>query len=148
MSMLAVLAGFIPDLISAGKDYVARKQSIRKVKTEGAVRLEEAKVTATIKRIETLDTADNSLDMLSVKDRGYKDDYLLLITTAPLVLLFVAPVLSVDSVTELQDAVLNGFKALEQTPEYYWYALAIIYIDTFGFRRFFRQLIEKRMGVK
>ncbi|MEJ2764841.1 hypothetical protein VV869_12865 [Photobacterium sp. MCCC 1A19761] len=57
----------------------------------------------------------------------------MLITTTPLVLCFV------PGMVPYIDA---GFAALNTVPEYYWYGLAMVYIDSFGFRRMLRQAIE------
>ena len=35
-----------------------------------------------------------------------------------------------------------GFLALNNVPEYYWYALGMIYIDTFGLRGILRVTFE------
>lgn len=105
---------------------------------ERSEQLKAAKHSAEVKRIQAGEDQAGKLDEMSMGERGWKDEYLLLITTAPLVLLFLAPLLSVNNVAEVQQAVKMGFNALEATPEYYWYALAAIYIDTFGFRQAFR----------
>jgi len=100
---------------------------------------------AKIARIQSGDNNAAELDRLSIAQRGWKDDYLLLITTAPLVLLFIGPLFSVEGLTE---AVKAGFVALESLPEYFWYALGIIYIDTFGFRRMVRVAVERWLDSK
>ncbi|PMI40859.1 hypothetical protein BCT30_08020 [Enterovibrio norvegicus] len=35
-----------------------------------------------------------------------------------------------------------GFAALKSVPEYYWYVVAAVVIDTFGFRSMVRYLLE------
>ncbi|MBN8035548.1 hypothetical protein J0J20_24205 [Vibrio vulnificus] len=35
-----------------------------------------------------------------------------------------------------------GFEALQNVPEYYWYVVAAVVIDTFGFRSMVRYLLE------
>lgn len=104
--------------------------------------LKQAEHEAHIKRIAEGDAHASRLDEISISQRGWKDEYLLLLTTLPLVLLFAAPLLQLTSVAGIQAAVIAGFEALALTPEYYWYALAIIYIDTFGFRRMLRVAFE------
>ncbi|PKH05237.1 hypothetical protein [Moritella sp. Urea-trap-13] len=69
-----------------------------------------------------------------MNDRGWKDEYLLLLTTAPLILC---------SLPDYADYVNQGFTALDTVPEYYWYGLAMVYIDTFGFRRMLRTAMEQ-----
>lgn len=104
-------------------------------------RLDEAKTVATIKRLEQGDANATRLDELSLANRGWEADYLLFITTLPVLLAFIP---------QCVPFVEAGFEALESTPEYYWYVLAMIYIDTFGFRRMlrvgFEHWLDKRFG--
>ncbi|UTV30038.1 hypothetical protein [Photobacterium atrarenae] len=100
---------------------------------ERTERIREAKTQAKIRRIQTSDDNAAELDRLSIAQRGWKDEYLLLVTTTPLILCFVPGMVPhVDA----------GFAALNTVPEYYWYGLAMVYIDSFGFRRMLRQAIE------
>ncbi|NOH31678.1 hypothetical protein [Vibrio mediterranei] len=98
-------------------------------------------IKAKIERIKKGDESASKLDELSIKQRGWKDEYLLILTTIPLGLSFVPDYASV---------VQMGFDALAMTPEYYWYSLGMIYIDTFGFRRMvrvaFEHWLQKRFG--
>ncbi len=113
---------------------------IFKSKAERKSRIEEAKTTATIERIKSGDEQAANLDALSLKDRGWKDDYLLLITTIPVLLAFVP---------DLAPYVKQGFDVLKASvPDYYWYALGMIYIDTFGFRRMLRVAFENWINKK
>jgi len=130
---------FIPKLFGLGADALNGWQDRKKIKLQHKTKIEEAQVAATIKRIESGDEHAAMLDKESIKQRGWKDDYLLILTTLPLVALFVGPFIGLD----LQTKVEAGFTALAKTPEYYWYALGIIYIDTFGFRRMVRVAFEK-----
>jgi hypothetical protein len=138
---IPVIVGTIATMIIEGiTNYFQRNQEIKKVEHE-----------AEIVRIRTEAEQAGKLDELSMGQRSWKDEYLLLITTAPLVLLFFSPLLDVSSVDEIQYAIRTGFSALEETPEYYWYALALIYVDTFGFRQMmrtgFQAWLNKKFGV-
>ncbi|BDU41051.1 hypothetical protein [Vibrio nigripulchritudo] len=73
----------------------------------------------------------SDFDVLSVKTRGRKDEYLLILTTIPVLLSFIP---------DYAQYAYAGFEALEQVPDYYWYLLVGIYIDTFG--RILRPVIE------
>ncbi|MGY5617277.1 hypothetical protein ACXHQ9_09110 [Vibrio cincinnatiensis] len=113
---------------------------IFKSKAERKSRIEEAKTDATIERIKSGDEQAASLDAISLQSRGWKDEYLLLITTIPVLLAFVP---------DLAPYVKQGFDVLKDSvPEYYWYALAMIYIDTFGFRRMMRVAFENWINKK
>ncbi|WP_163833363.1 hypothetical protein [Spartinivicinus ruber] len=75
----------------------------------------------------------SELDSISIQSRGWKDEFLLIITVLPLVICFV-PGMSIY----IQD----GFNALKNSvPEWYLYALALVFIDTFGFRRILRSVL-------
>ncbi len=121
-------------LASPVTEYFGRKQDIKAAQHQVA-----------IARIKSNEKAAGSLDLESIKTRGWKDDYLLIITTLPVLIIFIEPLfVAFNSYINgsMTDAVLNSFKVLELAPEYYWYSLAIVYIDTFGFRRMFRTAIE------
>lgn len=135
-----MILGIVSSLISSGVGYFKDKQANKAKKQERADRVEETKVNAQIKRIENGDNNAAKLDELSIADRGWKDDYLLILTTAPILLAFIP---------EYSVYVKDGFTALQDSvPEYYWYALAMIYIDTFGFRRMLRVAIEHWVSKK
>ncbi|WP_240205904.1 hypothetical protein [Vibrio sp. CyArs1] len=119
------MISLITALLDKGIGYFQRKQEIK----------------AKIERIKKGDESASKLDEVSIKQRGWKDEYLLILTTIPLSLSFVPDYASV---------VQMGFDALAKTPEYYWCALGMIYIDTFGFRRMvrvaFEHWLQKRFG--
>ncbi|NYZ70085.1 hypothetical protein H0A36_29145 [Endozoicomonas sp. SM1973] len=82
----------------------------------------------------------SELDSISIQSRGWKDDFLLIITVLPLVICFV-PGMSIY----IQD----GFDALKASvPEWYLYALALVFIDTFGFRRILRSVLVQYLTNK
>jgi hypothetical protein len=128
----------------AVKGWSDRKTAKVKLKSEIALKTTEAQ----IKRVVEGDGHAAGMDQGSLGQRGWKDDYLLILTTMPIVLLFVGPLWEMVFMAatyvkgDLTLAVLGGFTAMGTTPEYYWYALGMIYIDTFGFRRMLRVAIE------
>ena len=134
----------IGKLVGGVAGYFKDKQQIKAKRQERQDALEKAVTDAQTKRIEQGDASAADLDAISLKNRGWKDDYLIVLTTVPLILAFIP---------DFAPYVAAGFDALKQNvPEYYWYALAMVYIDTFGFRRMLRVAFEhwmsKRLGVK
>ncbi|CAM3205572.1 hypothetical protein [Moritella viscosa] len=109
-----------------------RKNKADEIKQDGVLKaaISEAKA----KRAAAGDTNAAKLDEISMNGRGWKDEYLLLITTAPLILCFLP---------DYSQFVGLGFELLETVPEYYWYGLGMVYIDTFGFRRMLRTAMEQ-----
>ncbi|MBU2714122.1 hypothetical protein [Zooshikella harenae] len=80
----------------------------------------------------------SELDSLSIQSRGWKDDFLLIVTVTPLVLCFVP---------EMSNHIKSGFEALNvSVPEWYMLALALVYIDTFGFRRILRNVFSNYLN--
>lgn len=120
--------------------------------------LKDAKHERELKRITDNDQAAGDADIVSLRARTWSDEYLLILTTAPFAFLFFEPVvwvfISDIKYTEgmLREGVVKGFEAMKVVPEYMWYALALIYIDVFGFRRMLRLAIEnlimKKFGIK
>ncbi|CCN85473.1 conserved hypothetical protein [Vibrio nigripulchritudo SFn27] len=127
------MTGLIGALFSPFVNLFRDHQVAKHKAAERKDRIEETKTLATIKRIEQGDNNATKLDEISLSNRGWKDEYLLIITTLPVMMAFVP---------EWVHYVDAGFKALENIPEYYWYALAMIYIDTFGFRHMLRRAFE------
>lgn len=74
-------------------------------------------------------------DDFSQLNRGWKDEFLLLLIIFPMILMFIP---------HTQSFVLNGFIALEKVPEWYLYAVVLVFVDTFGFRSMLRKIIESR----
>jgi hypothetical protein len=129
MNPLLILA----PLFNIGRDWLAHKAKMAEVKRESEVKIAETKTNATITRIETGDKHSAQLDEISISTRGWKDDYLLLLVTIPLIMAFVP---------ELLPYAKSGFVALDDLPEWYRWVLLGVYIDTFGFRRMLRTAIE------
>ena len=121
-------------LVTGGLDAFrqVRKNKADEIKQDG--QLKAAVSEAKAKRAAAGDTNAAKLDEISMSGRGWKDEYLLLITTAPLILCFLP---------DYANYVSLGFESLETVPEYYWYGLAMVYIDTFGFRRMLRTAMEQ-----
>jgi len=109
-----------------------RKNKADEIKQAGELKAADSE--AKVKRVTAGDTSAAKLDEISIAQRGWKDEYLLLITTAPLILCFLP---------DYSQYVGLGFESLATVPEYYWYGLGMVYVDTFGFRRMLRTALEQ-----
>lgn len=145
------LIGFIPTAFSAVKEYVGKKQELQKLERNAQVEMKKAVLTAQIEQAKDMAVAQIELDKLSVEKTGYGDEWLLAITTAPMVLtLIVSPLLDLymlppDAYVQgmLAAAMHTGFENLNSLPEYYWYAVGAVYMHYLGMRRMFTALIDK-----
>lgn len=149
--MLSIITGLITACISAWSERSKQKSELKSVDLKNKFRLKQAQIDSQIKRVEQADGSAISMDQLSFKNRGWKDEFLLLFTTAPVIILFIAPLLELalpesSGTGELTSAVMAGFAALQKTPDWYLVALLLVYVDTFGFRRLLRGVIESKLG--
>lgn len=126
----------IGSILEIGKELVSGWRERRRIQAEGSVRIEQARVDATVKQIESNDAMDGKLEEISLSTRTWKDEYLLLITTSPVVLVFFPAAV---------DDIQAGFAALASLPEWYMWIVLMIYVDTFGFRRVVRAWLEKKL---
>lgn len=131
---MAPLIPFIGPVINIIGGWVKHKSDMATAKRTSELKVEEKKVEATIKRIEDGDAHAAELDEVSLRTRGWKDEYLLLLATIPVILCFIPDYVQYATA---------GFEALKSLPEWYMYVLLGVYIDTFGFRRMLRAAMEQ-----
>ena len=114
----------IGPLISLFTTGVARYAEHKKIKAEGKIAIEQAKV----RRIQKLDTDDANWDrvMAESSNDSWKDEYWTIVLSIPAILAFFP---------SMVDDVLNGFEALEAMPDWYKAALGIAIGAAFGFRK-------------
>lgn len=149
--LLKAVVGYLPSAISAVKEYVGKKQEINQLERTAAVEIKKAELTARIDQAKALGVAQTELDKASVEGTGFKDEYLTLITTFPLIMiLMVSPLADLFMLPSggyhagmIADAMHTGFTNLQQVPEYYWYGLGLVYLHDLGMRRFVTAMIDK-----
>lgn len=122
---MGALKEFVSGLIGPAADAY-------KARTEAKHRLALAKIEAELKaeqawaewRVKNIDS-DAAWEQASIANSGWKDEFVLLVLSIPLVLVFV-PVTA--------PSVLRGFEVLESTPEWYRWLAVMIYAATYGIR--------------
>lgn len=127
--MIGAIANLITGGLDAYKQHGINKANQLKRQDE----MEQAKHDSNVKRLRSGDEKAANLDMVSIKERGLKDEFIMLIVFIPLILSFFP---------DYASTVKAGFEALQNVPEYYWYIVAAVVIDTFGFRSMVRYLLE------
>ncbi|MCG2836522.1 hypothetical protein L6J37_06545 [Photobacterium sp. WH77] len=127
--MLGALLNLITGGVTAWQQHSRNKAEALKRKDE----LEQAKHTARLKRLEYGDEKAATLDELSIKGRGWKDEFILLVVFTPLMLCFWP---------DYAGYVDAGFQALSSIPEPYWYVVGAIVVDVLGMRSMVRYLLE------
>ena len=72
-------------------------------------------------------------EQMSIDNSGWKDEWVLVVLSIPMILVFVPWV---------QPTIMEGFKALEGTPLWYRTIVATIYLATFGIRLWRRDVTK------
>ena len=118
--MLNLLIGPITQLASTwleGTGETKKAKTLAKVAT--------AKAEATI--MEKKATGEIDWDLAAVKgsQNSWKDEWLVILFSVPLILAFIPG---------MEDVVSHGFQQLEQMPQWYQYSLGVIVAASFGVR--------------
>ena len=104
-------------------------------KAEAVTRMKVAKAEAEANIMEKKAAGEIDWDLEAIRGarNSWKDEWLVILFSIPLILAFVP---------NMELVVLNGFEVLEQMPEWYQYSLGVIVASSFGVRaatKFFRR---------
>jgi len=103
------------------------KAEIELEKLRGKAEYERAKT----QRASESEGRDHEWELESIKNSGWKDEWVLVILSIPMILSFIPTT---------QPYVVAGFEALEGTPVWYRITVASIYLATFGLRLWRRDM--------
>ncbi len=118
--MLTALIGPISSLASTWLE-----GKVEKTKAETGAKVAKAKAEATIMEKKATGEIDWDLEAIKGSQNSWKDEWLVILFSVPLVLAFIPG---------MEDVVSHGFQQLEQMPEWYQYSLGVIVAASFGVR--------------
>ena len=98
---------------------------VEKTKAEAGAKVAKAKAEAVIMEKKATGEIDWDLKMADASAHSWKDEWLTILFSIPLILAFIPG---------MEDLVRNGFQQLEQMPEWYQYSLGVIVAASFGVR--------------
>jgi len=98
---------------------------VEKTKAETGAKVAKAKAEATIMEKKATGEIDWDLEMARGSQSSWKDEWLTILFSIPLVLAFVPG---------MEEIVANGFAQLEAMPQWYQYSLGVIVAASFGVR--------------
>lgn len=101
-------------------------QDRKKAKLESDLLIQTAMTHAKIERLSTGQKADIAWENLSVTNSGWKDEWFTIVLSIPAILVFMPGMV---------DTVLQGFRALQECPDWYQWMLGIAVGSAFGYRR-------------
>lgn len=109
---------------------------IEKKRLKNAVELERLRgkiawQEALTRRASESEGRDHEWELESIRNSGWKDEWVLILLSVPLVLVFIPP---------MQPYVLAGFEVLAQTPEWYRWLVMLIFTAIYGIRIWRREV--------
>jgi hypothetical protein len=118
--MLTALIGPISSLASTWLE-----GKVEKTKAETGAKVAKAKAEAVIMEKKATGEIDWDLEAIKGSQNSWKDEWLVILFSVPLILAFIPG---------MEDVVSHGFQQLEQMPEWYQYSLGVIVAASFGVR--------------
>ena len=118
--MLTALIGPIANLAGTWLE-----GKVEKTKAETGAKVARAKAEATIMEKKATGELEWDLEMARGSQSSWKDEWLVILFSVPLILAFIPG---------MEGVVSNGFAQLEAMPQWYQYSLGIIVAASFGVR--------------
>jgi len=118
--MLNLLIGPISELAGTWLE-----GKVEKTKAETGAKVAMAKAEAVIMEKKATGEIDWDLEAIKGSQNSWKDEWLVILFSVPLILAFIPG---------MEDVVSHGFQQLEQMPEWYQYSLGVIVAASFGVR--------------
>tara|TARA_Y100000114_G_scaffold90668_1_gene84169 strand:- start:98 stop:487 length:390 start_codon:yes stop_codon:yes gene_type:complete len=120
MEVLNLLIGPIANLAGTWLE-----GKVEKTKAETGAKVAKAKAEATIMERKATGELEWDLEMARGSQSSWKDEWLVILFSIPLILAFIPG---------MEEVVANGFQQLEQMPQWYQYSLGVIVAASFGVR--------------
>ena len=98
---------------------------VEQTKAKAATNVAKAKAEAVIMEKKATGEIDWDLEMAKGSASSWKDEWLVILFSIPLILAFIPG---------MEEVVANGFLQLEMMPEWYQYSLGVIVAASFGVR--------------
>lgn len=122
MSILGSVLGNLGGKVVEAIDSRGQRKHEQKVQ---ALELEKLRHSKQIELIQTGQKLDNAWELEQIKNSGWKDEFVLLLLSIPLVMSFIP---------EMQPYVVEGFAALSTTPEWYQWLILAVFTAVYGIR--------------
>ena len=111
-------------------DYFSRRQELKSQERQQQAAIQQATVERQIELIKLGMHADASWELEQIKNSGFKDEWVLFLLSIPLILVFIP---------KTAPWVLEGFRVLQQTPDWYRWLVMLVFTAIYGIRIWRRQ---------
>ena len=127
--MIQMLLGPIAEV---AKTWVGGKVEASRAKSEANLEITKAK--AAIARKVAAGELDWNQTMAEASNKSWKDEWLTILVSIPLILAF----------TGHEDIVMRGFEALEKMPDFYKTAVGVVFAASFGIQSIKNMMNNKK----
>ncbi len=138
----------IGDLLGIGRNYLDNRAKLKQAEANQKHEIIVAETKATVDRILNNTESDNSIDLITARNKKYtlKDEILTYLFLMPVVVATLVPFFQASSVdgswTELNVYFKDSYETLDTLPQWYKYVLYAVVIDVLGFRSFARKIVN------
>lgn len=147
------ILGIIANVFGIGKEYLSNRAKTKQLKLEQEHAIIQAETSAVVDRIMSNTKADNEIDLITARNKRYtaKDDIITYLVLVPLLVAAINPfifALVSGEWINLMEHTKESYSSLESLPEWYKYALMLVFVDTLGFRSLFRKIADRIIDKK
>ncbi|MDB2618456.1 hypothetical protein N9X96_00205 [bacterium] len=122
MSLVSSLLGSLGGKVVEAYDSRSQRKHDEKLKK---IELDELKHKTKMEMVQRGQEIDNSWELEQIKNSGWKDEFVLLLLSIPLVMSFIP---------QMQPYVVDGFAALSTTPDWYQWLILSVFAAIYGIR--------------
>ena len=126
-----IIATLTGQTVEAVLEYKSEKRRLKQEVQLETLRGKREWEAAKTKRAEASEGRDHDWELLSIKNSGYKDEWVMAILSPPLIMSFIPA---------LQPYVVEGFKPLEGTPDWYRFLIMTVFLAVYGVRLWRRKM--------
>jgi len=126
-----IIATLTGQTVEAVLEYKSQKRQLKADIEMETLRGKAAWERAKTERASESEGRDHEWELESIRNSGWKDEYVLIVMSLPMILSFIP---------FTQPFVVSGFEALNGTPLWYRTIVASIYLATFGLRLWRRDM--------
>lgn len=127
---MGILDKILGGIAGPAVDYFKQRAQLKSTERIRKLELDDAIHKRRIELISQGLAADASWELEQIRTSGWKDEWVLILLSIPLVMVFLP---------FSQPAVLNGFEALMTTPDWYRWLIMMIFTAVYGIRIWRRQ---------
>ena len=135
------------DLIGIGKSALEKRQTRKQAAEDSKARIKEAETEAKVNRIKSNTTADNNADLVTATqmDKTWKDEWITFIVMMPLAVASAVPFIRAfknGNWEGLNEYFAESWKSLNNLPEWYPFALFLVFVAGLGLRSLVRGFVD------